>query len=297
MSERHLYSLYGHKVSLPFRCGQLAELSWTGTPDLMVAEGAVPRSLANPTSQGENWQAAPGSYLLKGGRRAGRFLVESGGRVILERNPDGEDDLLAAHFLSHVLAALMRSLGQVVLHASTVAVADRGVVLAGASGAGKSTTQGVLLSRGGTMVSDDVTVVQRGADERVEALPGMAKLNLCQDAATALGQDVNSLPRNPLRKIKVVAPHRGAMAEKPVPLHRLFLLEPAPTDQVVLIPLTGGEKFAALQSCVYGPMHPGEHPERFLLFAALSQQLQVFRLQRPRSSWSLDEVAGRILHG
>lgn len=297
MSRRHLYTLYGHVVSVPFCCSQLTELPPGTVPDLVVEEGPVPRSLENPTWENNNQQAAHGRFLLRGGQRAGRFLVEDGGRVTLQRSPQGEDDRLSAHFITHVAAALMRSLGLVVLHANTVVMNGRGIALAGDSGSGKSTTQAALLNSGGMMVSDDVTVVRLQEGNRFEVLPGFPRMNLCQDAAIMLGREVEDLPRNPLRQTKVVAPHQGRMAQNAQPLHGLYLLGVGSGKQVQITKLSGKEKFTALLSCVYGPMHPNEHPPQFALFSTMADKLDVYKLVRPAEGWWLAEMTEKIIHG
>ena len=56
------------------------------------------------------------------------------------------------------------------VHASTVAIDGRAVLITGPSGAGKSDLTLRLLDRGFTLVSDDQTIVKREAD-RLIALP------------------------------------------------------------------------------------------------------------------------------
>ena len=57
------------------------------------------------------------------------------------------------------------------LHASTVAVDGRAVLIAGPSGAGKSDLALRLLDRGFTLVSDDRTLVRREGDRLVASAP------------------------------------------------------------------------------------------------------------------------------
>ena len=51
----------------------------------------------------------------------------------------------------------------IVLHASAVAIRDRGVLITGPAGSGKSALAADLVSRGGVLIADDRTVVQPGA--------------------------------------------------------------------------------------------------------------------------------------
>jgi len=57
------------------------------------------------------------------------------------------------------------------LHASTVALDGRAVLITGPSGSGKSDLTLRLLDRGFTMVSDDRTIVKRQADRLIASAP------------------------------------------------------------------------------------------------------------------------------
>lgn len=65
----------------------------------------------------------------------------------------------------------MTSLSSETLHASCVAVAGRGVLIEGLSGAGKSDLALRLIDRGAVLVSDDYTIVRRIDDHLVGAAP------------------------------------------------------------------------------------------------------------------------------
>jgi serine kinase of HPr protein (carbohydrate metabolism regulator) len=57
------------------------------------------------------------------------------------------------------------------MHATTVAIGGRAVLIAGPSGAGKSDLALRLLDRGFTLVSDDQTVVRRDGDRLMASAP------------------------------------------------------------------------------------------------------------------------------
>jgi serine kinase of HPr protein (carbohydrate metabolism regulator) len=57
------------------------------------------------------------------------------------------------------------------IHASTVALGGRAVLIGGPSGSGKSDLALRLLDRGFTLVSDDQTVVRRDGDRLIAAAP------------------------------------------------------------------------------------------------------------------------------
>jgi hypothetical protein len=264
--------------------------------DIRIVEAPVPLRLENPVASDTRWDAGQGRFLLRGGRKAGRFLVESGDLVKLERNAGCEDKILEAYLITTLIVELLRQRGMLVLHANTLMTDKGAIALSGVSGAGKSTTLASLISRGCQMVSDDVTVLSLDSHGTIVALPGIPKLNLCEDAALHMGHDIAKLPKNPLRQIKVIAPLQGKIADAPVPLYAICILDKHTDADLSVKKLTGTDKFSALQKCIYGPMLPDVHQEQFKLFTAISSRIEFFRITRPEAGWSLDQVVEAVLN-
>lgn len=289
------YAAYGITIQVPFSCPALSPALPGAVPDVVVGEGVVPRQLPSPHAEGVCWQAAPGCFLWRGGARAGRFLAEGGGRVTLQRSRRAEEELLAFHFLDAVLAAVLHQRGLLVLHADAAITPNGAVAISGETGAGKSTTLAALLKRACAMLSDDITALGPGQDGSIQVLPGIPQMHLCEDSAQGLGYDIAGLPRFRWRQTKAAVETRSAMAANPVRLRALYLLRTHSGDGVPIHTLTGVEKFAALQGCVYGPLLPAEHPEKFKLLASVAAQATVARIERPARHWMVDEVVARIL--
>ena len=64
-----------------------------------------------------------------------------------------------------------RAISSETVHASTVAIDGRAVLITGPSGSGKSDLALRLLDRGFTLVSDDQTVVRRDGDRLIASAP------------------------------------------------------------------------------------------------------------------------------
>jgi hypothetical protein len=294
----YTYHAYGLTIRVPFACPALTPPD-TGSVvagvDVVVQERPVPRQLSAPWAGEASWDAAPGLFLLRGGPRAGRFLVE-GSTVAFERNSGCDDAVLARYFTDQVLAAVLRHRGLLVLHANAVAAPDGVIVIGGESGTGKSTTLCALLDRGCRMLSDDVTALRPGgASGSVEVLPGAAQTHLTEDAAENLGYLVDPAQLQPWRRMKAAIPTHDGMASRAGRLRALYVLRLSRGDGVVVTEASGGDKFHALQECMYGPMFTEEHPALFPLMSTVVAAVPFFRLERPAGRWSVGEVADAIL--
>ncbi len=297
---RYTYRAYGLTIRVPFACPALAPVGAgraTGPADVVVREGTVPLRLRSPRSGEASWDAAPGLFLLRGGRQAGRFLVGAG-TVTFERNPGCDDATLARCFTDQVLPAVLRNRGLLVLHANAVAAPGGVIVIGGESGAGKSTALAALLHHGCRMLSDDVTALRHGRPGTVEVIPGVAQTHLTKEAAEGLGYPVDPAQLQPWRRMKAAIPTHGGMASRPGPLRALYVLRRSGGGgEVSVTALNGTGKFRVLQECMYGPMFAEEHPALFPLLATAVTTVPFFRLERPAARWSVSEVADAILGG
>ncbi|MBI3891828.1 MAG: hypothetical protein HY303_09910 [Candidatus Wallbacteria bacterium] len=291
---------YKHKacgltLCLPFPCPALPEAREDEATDVTLIEGIVPRTLEGAVAGTTGWEAAPGRFLLRAGRRAGRFLVQDGCRVVFHRSPAAEQTFVARLVADTVLVALLRQRGHLVLHAVAATGFGGAVAVAGESGAGKSTTLRALLDRGFQMLADDVVAIRLSANGRPEVLPGVARLYLTSESARRLGVSLEGLERDPFRRMKAALPTAPSMAPAPAPLNALFCLRPHAGARLTLERARGAAAFELLQSSVYGPMLASEHPALFPLAATIGGQTAIFRVKRPLKRWTAPELADAIL--
>ena len=292
----YTYTGYGLTFAVPFRCTGLPAAAAGADPDVVVRAGPVARRLSAPALSDDRWDAEAGRFLLRGGRRAGRFLVQAGD-VTLERNPSATDERLARCFIDEVLPSVLRQRGLLVLHANAALTAWGVVVIAGESGVGKSTTLAALLERECTMLADDVTALGLAAGGDVEVLPGVAQVHLTAAAVSGLGYELAAGPVQPWRRMKAAMATDESMAQTPGRLGAIYVLAVHPGSDVRVRALTGSDKFDALQSCIYGPMLAAEHPGAFPLIQAVMRTTPVYRLERPAERWSVREVTDILLGG
>ncbi len=148
-------------------------------------------------------------------------------------------------FYSTISAVTLAWRGAIPFHACMVEVDGCAVLIAGRSGAGKSSLTAALLGLGARLVADDLAVV-RVADGRIEALRGRPTMRQHRDTAARIDADLRvPVPDDPRGKW-LVRP-RARAAESALPLAGLLTL----TDQ----PLArdARAKLAALAAHLFRP--------------------------------------------
>lgn len=128
-----------------------------------------------------------------------RVRVEaSSGRMVLSVIEGGKDTLwLASHPLFSIpLMELLKRRGRFALHAASLAVDNRGLLLAGGSGSGKSTLSTALARRGFHLQGDD-TVFLCDSPEGIRALGFPDEVNLTRNTAQVLPELDGLLPAAP----------------------------------------------------------------------------------------------------
>ena len=183
---------------------------------------------------------------LDGGRCVGffytdgvRFAVERNGREVWADWPEDyslED--ACTYLMGPVIAFTLRLRGVTCLHASSVAVDGRAIVLMGHCGAGKSTTAAAFAQLGYSVLSDDVAVLDDdGGQFRVQ--PGYPRVNLWPDSVKALFGTEDALPHITPTWGKRYLPldrNEHKFQATPLPLSAIYILgehEPGLTSPIV----------------------------------------------------------------
>lgn len=99
----------------------------------------------------------------------------------------------ATYLLGPVLAYALRHRGTLALHASAVVLDGGAVLIAGAPGAGKSTTAATYARAGATVITDDVAAIE-WRDGRPFVMAGYPRLRLWGDVAKAMWGREEALP-------------------------------------------------------------------------------------------------------
>ena len=178
-------------------------------------------------------------------------------------------------------------------HAAAVAYRDVGVVLAGESGAGKSTTAALMVARGAELLADDVAIT-RWAAGTLEIEPTEREHLLDDSSRALLGMGVSARERDAV-KLGVPA---ARLARGPVAARVFVALEGSPSPTRALR-VRGGAAMAMLARARVCPST--EEPQRAVedldILARVAEQLPVYRVWRGDDPEVLGSVLIQMIEG
>lgn len=164
--------------------------------------------------------------------------VDNAGTVVFDRTLPTE---MEQHLLfDHVLPLALARDGALVLHAGLISRDGDGVVLVGASGAGKSTVTAFAGQKGWTVGGDDGAVLFATTPPTVE--PTYSSVRLTPQSTDLLGfarEGTSSV----LGKMRLAANGTRAFSQDPVQLSLIGIIEPAPAGAVARF-----ERLAAIEA-------------------------------------------------
>lgn len=208
--------------------------------------------------------------------------------------------------IGSVLGYVLRLRGIACLHASTVAVGDRAMVIVGAKGAGKSTTVAALNQRQMSILSDDIAVLNdRPGYFLVQ--PGYPHLRLWPEAINALYGSEVALPRvlTGLEKRYVSLIGEGEsypwrFQREPLPLAAIYILgerqaelaapkiEPVPPAMAVM-------KLMAQRSASHLQLDMDKQAREFDALSRVAMTVPVRKVTRRDSLEALPQLCDAIL--
>ena len=152
-----------------------------------------------------------------------RFIVRDGREVVISPYSGAAEDLIRAYLIGVVLALLLYQRGNLVLHASSVAMGGRAVAFMGASGVGKSSLAAALVMRGHKLLADDISAIDTRPDTPI-VMPAFPQMKISLSVASLLGYDLTALFPLHTEETKRGCRVPLRFVSSPLPLHCVYVL-------------------------------------------------------------------------
>jgi hypothetical protein len=286
-SEARRYSLGPFLIESPFTIPELSEAESSGTPDVRLVAGTVPRQLTGVVAGESRWTASRDEYLLHADGVAS-FWVRNGREVVIELAPNALMMDVRAYLLAPIFSTLCLQTGRFALHASA---------FIGNSGAGKSTFAACLLRRGYKIVSDDICLIETAASGATQVVPVAPSIKLWKSTMEELGGFSAELPRVFSKNDKYRIP--TTTYRERLPLKNLLFLQWAPESsfESKLKPLdnvTALSKMMEFTHQAHLVKAMNRRRENFELCAKVLKNARAREFTRPRDIQQINNVVDMV---
>lgn len=218
------------------------------------------------------------------------FAVRDGARVFYHSAPGSHPADIAAYLHATVTALLLAQQGRFALHATSVRINGLDVAIAGARGAGKSTSALALAARGHQVMCDDVLPLEPQRQQTLHVSTSRP-IRVAAGTAEALEIDVSGADepgRLPGKLALSCEPGAPSRLDTIVILRRhSAAVESRRVDRYEALPLLNAYAYRA------GLLVPWRG-EIFRWAAGVAATVPVLIVSRPASGWSVAAVAGLI---
>jgi hypothetical protein len=263
--------------------------------DVTIHEGRVPETLEKVINKGVLYESNDHEFLLHLGG-IGVYYIKNGSEIIVQRSVSTSDIDLSAFLSGISFGVLLHQRERVPLHASTVVFQDKCILIAGVSGAGKSTLAMALVKEGGSLVADDISVIDF-TGEKPAVCPAFPTVKIWEDSLKHLGISTEGLEpvRKELRKFYLPV---SRFKKTNTVIDHLLVLNSYNRKEIEVKSITGVDKFRLLKRHTYffkGIPNTGLEKNHFVLATRLANNIPVALITRPNGEFNTGNIIRSIL--
>lgn len=227
--------------------------------DCTITFGEVPKKLRSPENTGGVYQTKGKQFLLKV-ENVGRYLVENGNSIRIDRAPDASQREMIIFLWASAVAALLHQRGMIIIHGSAVKTGNSAVIFSGRSGSGKSTFASAFSTLNDSLIiSDDISAIRINENGIPMVLPGYPMLKLWRDSSEKFGieWDETRFIRENIQKMVVNT--RDRFHDKEVSLRQFYLLSYKNIGNPEIIEVTGFRKLELFTGKIFRKNYMKKH--------------------------------------
>jgi hypothetical protein len=250
--------------------------------DIIPHKVEIARTIEAPVYADDFWQINQNEFAMQV-EGVGSFYACNGSEVEYAPAEGAATASVELYLNGSVYGAVLHQRKILPIHGSSFVWKERGIMLCGESGAGKSALTAAFSMAGAQFLTDDVTPVDF-ANGKPEILPLSDRIKLRGDSLLQLKQEKEGLTSIVPGNNKFYFPMEKSV-HRNYPLHRVYIIEPADLKSIETIILQGIESFIAIRNEVYRweylqamPETESGYLEKLLV---MSRTIVVTRVKRP----------------
>jgi len=284
------YYIYGLGIHTEIKLYNLEEQEVP--QDVLVHYGTVSEDIAEYTKKGLASTMSPRRVWFR--NDIGHFVISGGTDILVQPLGSADENDLASFILGWCIAFLFQQRGYSAIHSSAIEIKEQAVLVAGFSGAGKSTIALSLIDAGYRYLADDIAMVNPKGDLMLQ--PAFPQQKVCRNIAEKMGTDellyINE------KKDKFAYYNTKDFCDVPRRLTTMFMLNKYDGDKVLVEEVTGVEKLNSILLNLflldaYKAMDfTLEEKARCL---ELAGKITIYRISRPVGKDTVQEIRDTII--
>jgi|LGVF01.2.fsa_nt_gb energy-coupling factor transporter ATP-binding protein EcfA2 len=228
-----------------------------------------------------------------------KYYAESGKKITIEAYDNALSQDINLYLLGSCIGAVLYQRKILPIHGSCININEKGVLLTGRSGAGKSTIASVLFNSGNTMLTDDVAVTKINKFDEIMVEPSYPSQKLWDDTIERSDRnyDQKCLIRSDNDHNKYSVPSYSYFCNQPISLKIIFEIIPIDSNEIKIEEITGADKIMVIVKSSYRRLMPlvmGLGNWHFEQCVNIAKKVRVFRIFRPENQMLEEKIAGVI---
>lgn len=290
------YEVYGLIVQSEVEFPEVLLANQTDTIDVTIQYGEMPDIVFEKKAEGyESYLVFP-RYSWFHVPEVGDYYIENGTTIIVkeENNPDVK--LFRAMILGAALTTALMQRNIIAIHGGCVVMNNKGILVSGYCGSGKSTIVTELMKSADGFVADDTVAIDVTANGSY-ARPTYPQQKLCRDAAIQYGYDISKLVRLDEEREKYGIKRLDEFIRKPVKLGLLCTIRVYDGDELVVEEINGAEKISTIYNNLYLShvyREIGAVPQFMKDCLLMAQTVPMILIKRPKNKNTVQEIVEKI---
>lgn len=236
----YYYRIYGMKIAADMEFRQLVVCEDDAPIDIEIMEGTISDDIYEQEEKCQYIFGEQRGWLIN---RTCYLEVTNGTKLVYKRKPGGNMMYLQTYILGYGMSMLAMQRGMLSIHCSALANDEGALLIAGESGAGKSTVTSAFLDQGYRLMADDMAWVEITEEQQVMVRPAFPYQKLCRNVAIDQGYNLDELIYINEEKDKFLAPYRGEFSTEAVTVKGFIMLGVISGEDVVTFEAQGMQKF------------------------------------------------------
>lgn len=214
------------------------------------------------------------------------YYIQNGQKIRIRPSPNADQSSIQLFLNGSAFGALLHQRGIIPFHGCSFELNQKGMIICGYSGAGKSSVTAAFCQQGARFINDDITPVTN--DESGNwIMPIRTRIKLWEDSLTALSIEVENFEKIRPSLPKFYVPVENNCQDK-LKLNTLIVLGIHDNDRYEVLKPGGVEKFSILRNQIYRKIYlkgmPKAERNLFSQLLKLSQSVEILHILRPQTS-------------